>query len=838
MGPSVRALACIALTAFAVVAGATTAAAAGRCGDHPWCDTTLSADERAGLLLGALTRDEKISLLAGDDLGGVSGGENGHIGTSDGVERVGLPTTYFTDGPVGVRQGKATGMPSSMTVAATFDPNLAFNHAAVIGDEARRKGNDVIYAPAVNMMRTPLNGRTFEYFGEDPFLAGEMAVGWTEGVQSEGVIANVKHYSVNNQEGAGGQVPGTPLGAAAIGSRMTVDAQLDERTLREIYMPQFEAAIREGGAGSVMCAYLRVNGTYACENEHLLEDILKEEWGFPGFVLTDYGAAKNTGPSLRNGLDLDIWPGFVYQPSAVNAAVASGQASDADVDEHVRRILRTLFAFGFFDREAYVQDTSSIDQAAHDEAAAAIEAQGSVLLENDGGLLPLDPDGVGRVAVIGPEADVIKDGGGSSKIDFFRATTPLAGIEQRVGAENVVYDDGSDAARAADVASGADVAVVVVGDRMTEGSDKACMGLNCSQSDTIDRDALVEAVAAAQPRTVVVLQSGGPVLTPWRDSVPALLEAWYPGQNGGTAIARVLFGDAEPAGRLPATFPLREADEPVAGDPEQYPGVAETVQYKEGVFIGYRWFDEQGLGVAYPFGYGLGYTTFRIGGLRLERGGGDPVVSVRVKNTGDRAGSAAPQLYVGMPDPGPGIEQPPLQLKGFDRIELEPGERRRVRFALDERSFSYWDEDSDGWRVEPGCYRIVVGEHSRDAAVEGVVARGADCAGALVASGRRRGRLKLSVRPKRVTTGCHRFTFRVTTRRGGKRRPVRRAVVRFAGERARTRRGGRARMRACLGDARRYRARARKRGFRKGRVRVRAARASAGAAGVAPRLAG
>jgi beta-glucosidase len=762
------------MAAVITACAASTASAAGRCGEvaeRPWCNTQLGADERAGLLLEALTRDEKISLLAGDELTGVAGREGTHTGTSNGVARVGLPPVFFSDGPVGTRQGKATGMPSPMTVASTFDPQSAYRHAEVVGDEVKKKGNDVVYAPAVNMMRTPLNGRTFEYFGEDPYLAAKIAAAWTKGVQSQGTIANVKHFAVNNQEGAGVQVPGSPLGTPIQGSRLTVDARLDERALREIYLPQFEAAIKEGGAGSVMCSYPRVNGQYACENQHLLEDVLKRDWAFRGFVLTDYGAGKNTTNSLNNGLDLDIWPGIAYRPELVMASLASGGASEASVDEHVRRILRTLFAFGFFDRDAYVDDTTQIDQGAHDAAAAELEEKGIVALENDDAILPLDAARTGKLALIGPEADVIRDGGGSSAINKFKVTTPKQGIEARLGAEKVVFDDGSDAARAAGLAKAADVAVVVVGDRMSEGSDKACMGLNCSQNDSVNRDALVDAVAAAQPRTIVVLQSGGPVLTPWRDKVRGLLEAWYPGQNGGTAMARVLFGDAEPAGRLPATFPLSEADEPVAGDPEKYPGTGEVVRYKEGIFIGYRWFDERKLGVAYPFGYGLGYTTFRVSDLRLEHGS-DAAASVAVTNTGRRAGSAAPQLYVGMPERG--VDQPPLQLKGFQRVSLAPGETKRVRFALDERAFSHWDARADRWTVTPGCYRIVVGQHSRDAAATGVIGRGADCGGA-----------PTPPREVKACTSRQRFTIRL-------RPQMRRATVRYAGRRARAvRRRGR-----------------------------------------------
>ncbi len=782
----------------AAVAGALlapAAGAAGRCGDpaqRPWCVTGRSADERAGLLLDALTRDERIGLLAGDELTGVAGADDAHTGTSDGVPRVGLPPVYFSDGPVGPRQGQATAMPSPMTLAATFGRELAARHAGVVGDEVRRKGNDVVFAPAVNMLRTPLNGRTFEYFGEDPFLAAAMAVGWTKGVQAQGVIGNVKHYAVNNQEGIGVVVEGAPIGAGAVGSRVTVDARVDERTLREIYLPQFEAAVRDGGVGSVMCAYNRVNGQYACENRHLLEDVLKREWGFDGFVLTDYGAAKTTAASLNNGLDLDIWPAIVYRPELVKAALAAQQATDGQVDEHVRRILRTLFLHGFFDRDAYVNDSSTIDKRAHHAEAAELEQAGIVLLENDGAILPVDAAGLKTLALIGPEAETLKNGGGSSAIRPFLTTTPRQAIEERLGAGRVVVDDGSDADRAAAVAKAADVAVVVVGDRMTEGADKPCMGLNCGADDDIDRDALIDGVVAAQPRTVVVLQTGGPVLTPWRDRVPGLLEVWYPGQNGGTAIARVLFGDAEPGGRLPATFPLREADEPASGDPEKYPGVGERVTYKEGVLVGYRWFDERGLGVAYPFGHGLSYTTFAFRDLRLEASSdANASVSAAVTNTGRRTGTAVPQLYVGMPDPRPGVVQPPRQLKGFDRVRLKPGQTRRVRFELDERAFSHWDTPADRWQVARGCYRIMVGPSSRELPLQGTIGRGAVCDGALTL-------------PRDARACTSRRTFTIRLRRG-----LRTARVTYAGRRAKVLRG------------RRLRARINLRGLPKGTVRVR-----------------
>lgn len=379
------------------------------------------------------------------------------------------------------------------------------------------------------------------------------------------------------------------------------------------------------------------------------------------------------------------------------------------------------------------RDTSQIDQDAHHEAAAEIEAAGIVLMKNaptpDGPLLPLDEDGLGTLAVIGPEADVIEDGGGSSKIDMFRTTTPLAALRERLGAERVVYDDGSDAARAARIAAAADAAVVVVGDHMTEGADKLAPTLNSGQTDLIDRDRLISTVGAAQPRTVAVLQSGGPVLTPWRDDVPALVEMWYPGQNGGTALARVLFGDVDPGGRLPATFPERAADLPTAGDPEMYPGVLETVKHKEGVMVGYRHFDARGIEPAFPFGHGLSYTTFDYGRPTVTRGVAGEVarVSFTVTNTGDRAGTTVPQVYVGMPTPASGEEQPPRQLKAFDSVDLAPGQSVRVTLPLDRRDLSYWSTAADGWRIAPGCYTLEVGRSSRDITGAATAGWQADC---------------------------------------------------------------------------------------------------------------
>ena len=713
-----------ALCALALLAlGAPAAGAAGRCGPHPWCDTSLSPDRRAALLLGALTRDEKISLLAGDEPFGVAGGPGTHTGTSNGVPRVGLPTTYYRDGPVGPRSGQATSMPSPISLAASFDRRLARRHGAVVGDEVKRKGNDVVFAPTTNLMRTPLGGRTFESYGEDPYLQSRMGVEWIRGAQAQGVIGNVKHYAVNNQEGAGATIPGSPLGAGAQGNRLTVDARVDERTLREVYLPHFEAAVKEARVGSVMCAYNRVNGQYACENRHLLTDILKREWGFKGFVLADYGAAKNTGPQLRNGLDFEPWPGISYSPIPVRAALASGQAPAGSVDEHVRRILRTLFAYGFFDRAAYPYDDGAIDRRGHARAAAEIEQAGITLLKNDG-VLPIQPSRVRTLAVIGADADRFKSGGGSSNVRPFAVTTPRQGIERRAGSRmRVRYDPGEDPDQAAAVARSADMAVVVVADTAGEGADKPCMGLDCGSTEG-GRDELIETVAAANRRTVVVLETSAPVLTPWRGRVPGLVEMWYPGVEGGTALARVLFGDVDPGGRLPATFPRREADLPTSGDPEAYPGVAERVVYKEGIFVGHRWFDAKGIEPAYAFGHGLSYTRFSYRNLRVRRArGGGAVVLADVRNTGRRTGSEVPQLYLGMPQ-ARGVRQPPRVLKGFSKLRLSPGQRRTARFRLSPRDLSYYDARAGRWRVARGCYAVLVGRSSRDIRLRGVLSRG------------------------------------------------------------------------------------------------------------------
>src|SRR4051794_640850 len=647
-----------ALTVAATFAAAPAAHAAAPCADRtgkPWCDPTLSPDKRAGLLLGALTQDEKITLLSGDS------NNDGHTGATQAVTRVGLPKSYNTDGPVGVRQGSATALPTPMAEAAAFDPQMAFLHGQTIGNEARAKGNDGVLAPTVNLMRTPLNGRTFEAFGEDPFLVTRTTVGWIDGAQSQGVYATVKHFAANNQEGVdptGGQTAsgGSPIGIGFQGSRHYENSVVDQRTLREVYLPQFEAAVKEAHVGAGMCSYNRLNGQYACANERLLNSILKSEWGFKDMVMSDWILAAHPTDTIadaNNGMDLEMPFADSYNATAVRAALAAQQVSPATIDDHVRRMLRTLFAFGFFDRDAYRNDDAQIDKAAHADNAQRIEESAITMLSNKGAL-PLDASKLHSIAVIGSYATKFVTGGGSGNVTPFETVNPLDGIKARAGSGvQVVPDDGSDPAAAAAAAKAADVAIVFAGDFETEGADRACLTLECPNQG--DQDGLIDAVAAAQPNTIVVLETGGPVLTPWRDKVKGLLEAWYPGERGGTAIARVLFGDADPAGRLPATFPAAEDQEPTAGDPDKYPGNGLDVHYKEGVFVGYRWFDAHGFQPAFPFGFGLSYTRFRFSGLRVA----GRRVSATVTNAGRRPGIAVPQLYLGSPAPG----EPPWQLR-------------------------------------------------------------------------------------------------------------------------------------------------------------------------------
>ena len=759
------ALGAIALLALATAAGgsqpAAAAAPAAPCTlktAHPWCDRSLTPDRRAQLFVAAMTTDEKIQLLGGQGTTNNGIVPGGHTGATYAVPRLGLPAVYFSDGPVGVRQGSATAMPVPQALAASFDESLGREYGALIADEAKKKGNDVVFAPSVNLERNPQNGRTYEAYGEETYLVSRTGVQFIDGVQSTGVIADVKHYAANNQEGQLGLPPFTALQ----GSRTMVNANIDERTLHEVYLPHFEAAVKQAHVGTLMCSYNKVNGTHACQNPTLLQDILRKQWGFQGTILSDYAAASHQQPddtarNLNSGLDFVPAQGSLdqsYAPALIQAAMANGQVTLATIGEHDRRILRTLFGFGYFDRPGYVDNGAAINVTAHELLAQTVEERAITLLKNNG-VLPLS-GAVKKIAVIGPYADRYVTGGGSGGVTPRSVVTALQGITARAGkGVTVTYADGSDQAAAAALARAADVAVVVVGDVQTEGQDKSCLGLNCSSdlsgSNSIlltsgrtcvqtscplngtDQDGLINAVAAAQKRTVVTLETGGPVLTPWRAKVAAVVEAWYPGDRGGAALARVLFGDVDPGGRLPATFPASAAQLPTAGKTDSYPGVLNEETYAEKLLVGYRWYDAKHLAPAYPFGAGLSYTTFRYGPLTVKGAKGANQVAVAtmaVTNTGKRNGVAVPQLYISKPTTA-ALPQPVRQLVGYASVNVPAGRTVRVTFPLNDRSFASWAVDPfKGWTITPGCYQLAAGASSRALPSHATVGRGATCGAA------------------------------------------------------------------------------------------------------------
>ena len=703
------------------------------CGDpaeRPWCDTSMAPEQRTELLLGEMTLDEKLSLMSGDNLISAAIGLPA-AGVSDGIPRLGINTVYYSDGPLGVREGKATAFPSSLAVASSFNPELAHAVGKAIGNEVKNKGNDVVHAPTLDVVRIYTSGRVFETFGEDPFLVSQMGLQWMQGVESEGVIANAKHFGVYTQEGLIG-IPFLPL-SGVFGSRFFYDAVIGERAMREIYLRPFEVLVKQGGLDSIMCSYNYVNGESACGSKRLLNDILREEWGFKGYVLTDYiFAQKDTADAANAGNDLEMPIGIFYTPRKLKAALDEASITEETIDQRVGNILYTMFDHGLIDRTNYPSSEDAIDKQAHDDVARQIMEQGTVLLKNDN-LLPVDLTKVNRIAIIGESSDRFINGGGSSMVNPYQLQTPRQAIEARAQAAgvSVVYHKGDDHAEAAATAASADVVLLFASNNSAEGQDRTCHRLTCAEETILgqDPDGLIRAVAAANPGTAVILQTGSAVLTPWRQDVGALLQAWFPGQSGGPALAGILFGDINPSGKLPLTFPESAADTLYGKKLSRYPGVVEKgpkgsqfrVNYDEGVMMGYRWFDDQNLPVAYPFGYGLSYTSFSYSDLSISGEFPNLVVTAKVTNTGQVMGSEAAQLYLGMPDVSDAERQPPRQLKGFDRVNLKPGEVGTVSFALNADSFSYWSEAKEQWDLASGCYRFYVGSHSRDPALTAAI---------------------------------------------------------------------------------------------------------------------
>ncbi|HLY20657.1 MAG TPA: glycoside hydrolase family 3 C-terminal domain-containing protein [Bryobacteraceae bacterium] len=702
----------------------------------PWMNKSLSPDQRADLLVAQLTLDEKISLLHGggwmmlfavgpDAPPSKSLGNAGYI---PGIPRLGIPDLQMADAAVGVTHSSvfgrySTALPSGEAEAATWDLEMAREYGALIGRELRNQGYTMSLGGGVNLVREPRNGRIFEYKGEDPILAGRLVGAEMKALQEQGVLGDIKHYALNDQESG----------------RNYINVKVDKRAMRESDLLAFEIGVKESGAGAVMCSYNLLNGDYACENSYLLTEVLKKDFGFEGFVVSDWGGTHSTAKAALAGLDMEM-PTNTYFAGALKKAVESGEVPAARLDNMVHRILRAEIAVGLFDRPL---DTVVPDVLHGLDVAQRVAQNSIVLLKNAGEQLPLSAARVKTIAVIGSHADVgVLSGGGSAQVDpmggnpvpqpknlgifdqvVWHRSAPLKAIRARAPHADVQFDPGTDSAAAARLAKASDVAIVFVSQPSSEGKDHPNLSLPDNQ------DALVSAVAAANPHTVVVLETGGPVTMPWIGQVSAAMEAWYPGIRGAEAIAGVLFGDVNPSAKLPLTFAMSEADLPrPAGTPqpppasdkdivEIFPGYKDNrrrfdVSYDEGPKVGYKWFDAEKKEPLYPFGFGLSYTTYKYSGLKVAK----DTVTFNVANAGSRAGAEVTEVYATLPQ---AAGEPFKRLVAWEKVTLAPGESKTLTLPLQAFYLSIFNADKDAWELAPGEYVIQAGGSSRDLPLRG-----------------------------------------------------------------------------------------------------------------------
>jgi beta-glucosidase len=722
----------------AVLAGASLMAMATPIAAQP--DSDGDARDRATAIVGKMTLDEKIALVHGlfPPMTKVKPANPlvpsaGHI---EGIPRLGVPLVRESDASLGVanqveqRKGDvATALPSSLATAASFSPEIARAGGAMIGAEARAKRFNVLLAGGVNLTRDPWNGRNFEYLGEDPLLAGELGGAHIAGVQSAKIVSTIKHFALNSQETG----------------RTILDARIDEAALRMSDLLAFQIAIEKGRPASVMCAYNKVNGDWACENDFLLNKVLKGDWGYPGWVMSDWGAvhstvkAANAGLDQQSGQELDK---ALYFAEPLKAAVQKGAVPQARLDDMVTRYLTGLIETGAYDAPVAAQPVTP-DYAANAQVAQRAAEAGIVLLKNEGDLLPVAATAK-KIVVIGGAADLgVLSGGGSSQVrsvggvpieiplasgaaaSFVRITyhssSPLAALKAALPQAEVTFVDGRNLNATLDAARAADLAIVFATQWTTEAEDVPDIRLPHHQ------DALIANIAAVQPKTAVVLETGGPVLMPWLDKVPAVVEAWYPGQRGGEAIANILTGKVNPSGRLPITFPanagqpprpapvgldrLSAAEAQAAADPASATNASVSgfpVDYVEGADVGYRWYEKKGARPAFPFGHGLSYTRFAYRNAKVT-GGKALTVGLDVVNTGKVAGAAVPQVYVARDG-----SAAPMRLAAFQRVELKPGESRRITLTAEPRVIADYDTALPGWRIAPGRYRVAVANDAAD----------------------------------------------------------------------------------------------------------------------------
>ncbi len=706
----------------------------------PWMNKSLSPDERAAMVVKAMTLDEKITLLHGNGMAHtpfwqmpLTAKSNGGAGYIAPIERLGIPGVDMSDAAYGVRSSGengrySTALPSNLAAAASWDPKAAYEYGALIGRELRAQGYNMTLGGGVNLTREPRNGRTFEYLGEDPVLAGTLVGQLMTGEQAQHVIGDIKHYAINDQETG----------------RNVVDAVISKRAMRESDLFAFEIGLRAAQPGAVMCSYNRVNGDYACENDYLLHEVLRKDFKFPGFVLSDWGGTHSTVKASHAGLDNEE-PMDTYFGAPLKKAVTAGEVSVAEINKHAQRILRSYFATGIVDdpvQKGVVDVERDLDVAQH------IEEGSIVLLKNSAGLLPLGSS-VHSVALIGAHADVgMISGGGSAQVDppggnaimppgqgathwqehIWFPTSPLKQLRLALPSAKIGFDEGTDTASAAALAKQSDVAIVFVQQWESEGMDLETLTLPEKQ------DALIEAVAAANPHTIVVLETGTVALMPWIDKVEGVVEAWYGGSRGATALANILTGVVNPSGKTPATFPLADADLPhttIAPLPPEERGQgagavnarkaappAYSVHYDEGLKVGYKWYDAEKKPVLFPFGFGLSYTSYEYSGLKVDtsdRAGSRVTVSFRLKNTGKRSGEEVAEVYASLPDEA---GEPPKRLIGWEKVHLEAGESKEVSLPVDTEYLSVFDEAADRMQLIPGKYTVMVGGSSKALSLE------------------------------------------------------------------------------------------------------------------------
>ena len=683
-------------------------------------------DPKIAALIKKMTLEEKVNMIHANS-----------SFTSAGVKRLGIPELVTSDGPHGVRPefgrdwdldnnlpDSGTYLPTGVCLAASWNPELGYAFGSVLGSEANFRGKDVILGPGINIIRSPLNGRNFEYQSEDPFLVSKMVVGYIKGVQDQGVSACVKHFAANNQET----------------KRTSINVQMSERALREIYLPGFKAAVQIGDVNTIMGSYNKFRGQWASENNYLLNQVLKKEWGFKGVVISDWDAVHHTMQALWNGLDLEMGTDLHMLPNpdyrkfftadTVVQLVKAGKFPEYLIDEKVRRKLYVMFKTNMIEGKRI---KGAYNSRSHQQTAAKIAEEGIVLLKNQNGLLPVNRNSTRKIAVIGYNAERKQSmGGGSSQVRAFYEITPLQGLKNIAGKNTeVAFSQGYEIKRngkanaelirnAVALASASDVVIFVGGS--THGFDYSVWADNAYDAEDVDKqdmnlpfgqDELIKALVKANPKTVVVLMGGGALdMTQWLDETPALIQSWYPGMEGGNALAKIIFGDLNPSGKLPMTFPKKLEDHP-SQKLGEYPGDLNTltVNYNDDIYVGYRYYDTYKVDPQFAFGHGLSYTTFEYSNLRVVAAGNKATVSFMIRNTGKMAGAEVAQLYV-KPENSM-LPRPEKELKGFSKIFLNPGEVQTITLTLDEEAFQYFNDVRNNWVTDKGTYQILIGSSSR-----------------------------------------------------------------------------------------------------------------------------